>query len=72
MSKLKDIYRSISSFVSGSYDEMLRKVTWPKYVELQNSAVLVLIAAVIFSVIIGIMDMLFKNGMASIYDSFKN
>jgi preprotein translocase subunit SecE len=72
MSKIKNIYTSVVGFVSGSYEEMIKKVTWPKYLELQSSTILVLVATIIFSLIIGLMDILFKNGMGSIYSSFVN
>lgn len=60
MSKLK-------SFILESYDEMVHKVSWPKYSDLQSSSVLVLVASVIFALLIGVIDLGFDNIMEFIY-----
>ena len=60
---------SIIEFVKESYDEMVHKVTWPKLSDLQSSSVLVLIGALIFALIIGSMDFVFKNMMDWFYQS---
>ena len=60
----------VISFIQESYDEMVNKVTWPKFKELQGSAVLVLIASLIFALFVGLIDLGFKNGMDLIYSSF--
>jgi len=46
----------VSEYVKESYIELTQKVTWPTWRELQNSAVLVLIAAFIIAIIIMVMD----------------
>jgi len=46
----------VSEYIKESYIELTQKVTWPTWRELQNSAVLVLIAAFIIAIIILIMD----------------
>lgn len=43
-----------------AYDELLHKVTWPTWSELQQSALVVLIAAVIISLFIVGMDLASK------------
>jgi len=45
-----------TKYVVESWDEVKNKVTWPKYSELQSSAVLVLVASTIFALIIGGID----------------
>jgi len=47
---------NVSEYIKESYIELTQKVTWPTWRELQNSAVLVLIAAVIIALIIFVMD----------------
>jgi len=47
---------SVLEFFKESYDEMMHKVTWPTWGELQNSAVVVLIASIIIALIILAMD----------------
>ena len=46
----------VSEYIKESYIELTQKVTWPTWRELQNSAVLVLIAAFIIAIIIMVMD----------------
>jgi len=53
-----------------SYDEMVNKVSWPKYKELQGSAVLVLVASLIFALFVGLIDFLLNRGMDAIYRYF--
>jgi preprotein translocase subunit SecE len=60
----------IISFFKDAYDELLHKVTWPKYSELQNSSVLVLVASLIFALMIGIFDLGFENAMTWFYKEF--
>ena len=57
---------SVVQFVKESYEEMTQKVTWPTWGELQNSAVLVLIASLIIGVVIFAMD----KGANFVLDAF--
>ncbi|RZS94663.1 preprotein translocase subunit SecE [Cecembia calidifontis] len=61
---------NIKSFVIESIDEMKNKVTWPSYSFLQNSAVLVIVASLIFALVIGVIDLGFENLMKWFYDLF--
>ena len=61
---------NVKNFVVESVDEMKNKVTWPKYSSLQNSAMLVLVASLIFSLVIGVIDLSFENVMTWFYDLF--
>ncbi len=46
----------IGNYVRESYDELMHKVSWPTFKELQSSAVVVAIAALVIAVVIFIMD----------------
>ncbi|MDO3642495.1 MAG: preprotein translocase subunit SecE [Mucilaginibacter sp.] len=46
----------VSEYIKESYVELTEKVTWPTWRELQNSSILVLIAALIIALIILLMD----------------
>jgi preprotein translocase subunit SecE len=61
---------NVKNFVVESIDEMKNKVTWPAYSSLQNSAVLVLVASLIFALVIGAIDISFENLMTWFYDLF--
>ncbi len=47
---------NVVDFIKESYNEMTEKVSWPTWAELQNSAVIVLIASIIIALIVVLMD----------------
>jgi len=57
----------IKSYLKESYTELVHKVTWPTWSELQNSGVLVLVATLIIAIIVAVMDMGFSRIMEFIY-----
>ena len=60
----------IVAYIKYSFDELLHKVTWPTWEELQNSAVVVAIASLIIALIIFVMDQVFSKLMSLFYDFF--
>ena len=46
-------------YVKSSYDELVHKVSWPTFKELQSSAVVVAVAALVIAIIVLIMDVIF-------------
>ena len=61
---------SVKNFLKESYDEMTQHVTWSSYTELQNNAILVLVASLIFALLIGLTDYVFNLGLSTFYKSF--
>jgi preprotein translocase subunit SecE len=59
--------QKLITYVKESFHELRDKVSWPKFNELQNSSVLVLVASLIFSGVIALIDLAFKNGMEWFY-----
>lgn len=55
------------SYVRNSYNELVHKVTWPSIKELQSSALVVMIAALVIAVIVLVMDLAFDGIMQFIY-----
>ena len=49
------------------YDEMIQKVSWPTWKELQSSAMIVMIASLLIAVVIFLMDFSFEHVMDWIY-----
>jgi preprotein translocase subunit SecE len=47
---------TVSEYIKESYIELTEKVTWPTWRDLQNSSILVLIAALIIALVILFMD----------------
>jgi preprotein translocase subunit SecE len=60
----------LTTYFSQSWDEIKNKVTWSKFSELQSSAILVLVASMIFAVVIGLVDWAFKTGLQAFYTGF--
>ena len=55
------------NYVKESYKELVHKVTWPTFAQLQNSTVVVMVASLIFAIVILAMDISFENIMEAIY-----
>lgn len=62
--------KKIRDYVLDSIEEVRNKVSWPKFNELQSSAILVLVASLIFALVIGVIDLGFKNALAWFYKEF--
>jgi preprotein translocase subunit SecE len=60
---------NVVEFLKESYVEMTQKVTWPTWSELQNSAVLVLVASIIISLLILAMDETAGTALKMFYKS---
>jgi preprotein translocase subunit SecE len=60
----------IKNYIIESIDEIRNKVSWPKFNELQSSAILVLVASLIFALVIGLFDLGFNNALAWFYKEF--
>ncbi|MDP4221792.1 MAG: preprotein translocase subunit SecE [Bacteroidota bacterium] len=58
---------NLKGYFKESYTELIHKVTWPTWTELQNSGVLVLVATLIIAIIVAIMDLGFSRIMQFIY-----
>ena len=59
--------RKFINYLKESYAELTRKVSWPAWDKLQNSAIVVMVASVIFAIVIFAMDFCFQNLMEFIY-----
>ncbi len=60
----------LKNYIIESIDEIRNKVIWPKFNELQSSAILVLVASLIFALVIGFVDLGFKNALTWFYKEF--
>lgn len=56
---------NIKTTFKESYDELVHKVTWPSWKELQSSSILVLVASIIIASLIFLMDYIFGIQEAS-------
>jgi preprotein translocase subunit SecE len=60
----------LKTYLLESWDEVKNKVTWPGFSELQSSAILVLVASLIFAIVIGLIDLGFESGLTWFYREF--
>jgi len=60
----------IKLYFQEAFDELVHKVTWPTWKELQSSALVVMVASLIISLVIFAMDLSFRNIMEFIYGLF--
>jgi len=60
----------ISAYLKDSYNELMNKVSWPTWSELQSSAIVVLIASLIIGLLVFGMDSVFQIIMNLLYSSF--
>jgi preprotein translocase subunit SecE len=62
----------IVAYMKNAYQELMYKVTWPSWSDLQSSAILVLTASVIIAIFIWFMDFGSKNLMMEVYKLIVN
>jgi preprotein translocase subunit SecE len=62
--------KKIIEYLQESYKELVHKVTWPSWKELQGSAILVMLASGLIAIVVALMDLGFKNLMHLIYSLF--
>jgi preprotein translocase subunit SecE len=60
---------AVVEYIKESYVELTQKVTWPTWRELQSSAVLVVIAALIIAMVIFGMDWVISYVLRHFYSS---
>ena len=53
-----------------AYNELVYKVSWPTFKELQNSAFIVMVASLIIALIVFVMDFSFESMMKFVYSLF--
>ncbi|MFM8591436.1 MAG: preprotein translocase subunit SecE [Sphingomonadales bacterium] len=57
----------ITSYLKESYLELAEKVTWPSWLQLQQSTMIVLVATLVITFIVLLMDFATGNGLQFIY-----
>jgi preprotein translocase subunit SecE len=68
--QISDTTMKIIAYFKEAYAELIYKVTWPSWDELQGSAILVMVASFIIAIVVALMDFVFKNGMTGVYQIF--
>jgi len=60
----------VVNYIRESYDELMHKVSWPTWAELQGSAIVVSVATLIIAMIVFAMDEVFRNVLLQFYKLF--
>ncbi|MCC6289091.1 MAG: preprotein translocase subunit SecE [Chitinophagaceae bacterium] len=61
----------ISAYFKDSYRELLEKVSWPNWRELQQSTMIVLVATLLITGLVWVMDFASNSLLKFIYSLFK-
>ena len=61
-----------SAYIRDSYHELVEKVTWPTWAQLQQSTAIVLVAALLIMAMVWIMDFASNELLQLIYSFFKS
>jgi preprotein translocase subunit SecE len=60
----------ITTYFRESYRELLEKVTWPSWTELQQSTVIVLVATALTTLLVWLMDLVSSTVLHFVYSLF--
>ena len=60
----------VSNYFKESYKELMEKVTWPGWVQLQQSTIIVLVATLVITGVVWAMDLIAQSGLKLIYSFF--
>ena len=60
----------ITAYIKESYDELMHKVSWPSWSELQGSAIVVSVASLIIALVVFMMDLVFRSMLLQFYKLF--
>ena len=60
------------NYIKESYKELVEKVSWPTFAQLQSSTIVVMVASLIFALVVLVMDISFENLMKGIYSFLVN
>ena len=60
----------IKAYFQDSYNELMHKVSWPTWAELQSSAMVVMVASLIIGLVVFLMDSVFQGTMNLLYNLF--
>jgi preprotein translocase subunit SecE len=61
----------VSAYFKDSYQELLEKVTWPTWLQLQQSTIIVLVATVLITAMVWVMDTASNQLLKLVYSLFK-
>ena len=60
----------VTNYLQDTYTELVHKVSWPSWADLQSSSIVVLIASLIIAVVVFAMDFSFQSLFEFLYKIF--
>jgi preprotein translocase subunit SecE len=60
----------VATYFRESYKELMEKVTWPNWAQLQQSTMIVLVATLVITAVVWAMDLVSQSGLKLIYSFF--
>ena len=61
----------IQAYFKDSYKELMEKVTWPNWQQLQQSTMIVLVATLVINAIVWVLDLGSSSALKFVYSLFK-
>ncbi len=62
----------VQAYIRDSYIELMEKVTWPTWQQLQQSTMIVLVATLVITALVWVMDLASNNVLKFVYSLFKS
>jgi preprotein translocase subunit SecE len=63
--------KKLELYLKDSYNELVEKVTWPTWEQLQQSTMIVLVSTLLITAIVGLMDLSSNTILKFVYSLFK-
>ena len=60
----------VTNYLQETYNELVHKVSWPSWVDLQSSSIVVLVASLIIAIVVFAMDISFQHLFQFLYKIF--
>jgi len=64
------LMNKVSNYIRDSYKELMEKVTWPNWQQLQQSTMIVLVATLMITALVWVMDFIAAGSLNFIYKLF--
>lgn len=58
---------NFSNYIQEAYDELIHKVSWPSWDELQQTTIIVLVSLMLITLVIFGMDLVSENVLTGVY-----
>jgi preprotein translocase subunit SecE len=60
----------VTAYLQETYNELVHKVSWPSWADLQSSSIVVMVASLIIAIVIFAMDFSFQHLFQFLYKIF--